>query len=169
MTDLHRDPVHREEIILRYLRGDLAEPLAESLERHYLSCDECFEEIGATGLLMDGLRTPPVTATRVGEISVVRFAQESQLLAVTPELRALLDTVRTQNESRVLIDLSTVSRIDSTGLGALMSCHCHALQNSGALKLLNPTPSVKAVLEVTHIDSILETFEDETAAIRSFA
>jgi anti-sigma B factor antagonist len=168
MHDFHRDAVHREEVILRYLRGKLESPLVDEFEDHYLFCDECLEEIGATGLLMDGLRMPPVTSSRVGEIAVLRFPHQSQLLAVSAELQALLDTIRERNESRVLIDLSTVSRIDSTGLGVLMSCHCHALQNSGALKLLNPSAPVKAVLQVTRIDSVLETFEDESAAIRSF-
>jgi anti-sigma B factor antagonist len=128
----------------------------EQLEKHYLFCDECFDEIGATGLLMDGLQAAPLTSSRVGEVAILRFPQPSQLLAVSPELQAILDTIRYRNESRVLIDLSMVSRIDSTGLGVLMSCHCHALRNSGALKLLNPTAPVRAVLQVTRIDSVLE-------------
>jgi hypothetical protein len=36
------------------------------------------------------------------------------------------------------------------------------------LKLLHPDASVKQVLNVTKIDSVLQTFEDETTAIRSF-
>jgi hypothetical protein len=36
------------------------------------------------------------------------------------------------------------------------------------LKLLHPDVAVKKVLNVTRIDSLLQSFEDETAAIRSF-
>ncbi len=167
--DLHADPVYREELILRYLRRKLGEPLAGELEDHYLACNECFEEIRATELLTVGLDLPPLACNRVGDIAVLRFPQPTQLLGASLELRALATAVRTQNESRVLIDMSTVSRIDSAGLGVLMNCYCHALNNAGALKLLNPTAPVKEALRVTRIDSIVQTFEDETAAIKSFA
>jgi len=49
-----------------------------------------------------------------------------------------------------------------------MNCYCHAVKNAGALKLLNPDAPVKKVLSLTKIDSVLQSFEDETAAIASF-
>jgi len=74
-----------------------------------------------------------------------------------------------ESDTKVLIDLSKVSRIDSTGLGVLMNCYCHAVKNAGMLKLLNPDVPVRRVLSLTKIDSVLQTFEDEAAAIQSFA
>ena len=94
--------------------------------------------------------------------------ESSQLLAASLELTELSKAIRVENDTKVLIDLSKVSRIDSTGLGVLMNCYCHAVKNSGALKLLHPDLSVKKVLNVTRIDSLLQSFEDEGAAIRSF-
>jgi anti-sigma B factor antagonist len=73
-----------------------------------------------------------------------------------------------QNESKVLIDLSNVSRIDSTGLGMLMKCYCHAVRNRGALRLLNPNAQVKQVLNLTRIDSLMLSSDDETLALESF-
>lgn len=167
-VDFHADPIYREEIILRYLRRTLPEQLASEFENHYLACDECFEEIGATRLLMEDLSRPAVASERVGDVALFRFPQRAQLLRSSLELEALLDAVHIQNESRVLIDLSAVSRIDSAGIGILMNCYCHAMRNAGAMKLLRPTAPVKEVLKITNLDSVLETFEDEAAAIRSF-
>jgi anti-anti-sigma factor len=104
----------------------------------------------------------------VEDVTVLQFAQGTHLLAASLELSELAQVVRTPNETKVLIDLSKVSRIDSSGLGVLMSCYCHAINNAGALKLLNPGPRVRQVLSVSRIDSVLETFEDEAAAIHSF-
>jgi anti-sigma B factor antagonist len=165
---LHDDPVSREEVILRYLRRTLREPLLSELEDHYLVCDECFEEMGATRLLVESLDLPPLDCNRVGDVAVLRFPQPTELLGASLEMKALTDAVRTQSERRVLIDLSTVSRIDSAGLGILMNCYCHAMKNAGALKLLNPTGAVKEVLRMTRIDSIVQTFDDENTALRSF-
>jgi anti-anti-sigma factor len=166
--DLHADPILREELILAYLRRTLGEPRTGELESHFLSCEECFEEIGITGLLLGGLDRPPLVCDRVGDVAVLRFPQPTQLLGTSRELSALVHAFRIQNESRVLIDLSTVSRIDSAGLGVLMNCYCHTLKNEGALKLLNPSARVKEVLRITRIDSVLPSFEEESVAIESF-
>jgi len=122
----------------------------------------------ATELLIRALGMPVLERRRVEDVTVLRFAQGTQLLASSLELSELAQVARTPNETKVLIDLSRVSRIDSSGLGVLMSCYCHAIKNAGALKLLNPEPRVRQVLSVARIDSLLETFEDEGAAIHSF-
>jgi anti-anti-sigma factor len=164
----HEDPVYREEFIVAYLRRRLSADLAEQWESHYLACDDCFEEIRATELLIRGLGEPMVECKRINDVTVLRFAQGAQLLASSLELAELSNVIRVQNDTKVLIDLSKVSRIDSTGLGVLMNCYCHAVKNAGALKLLNADAPVRRVLSVTKIDSVLQMFEDEAAAIASF-
>ena len=51
----HDDPIRREEVIRSYLRRTLDPATAEAFESHYLSCDDCFEELRVSGLLMVGL------------------------------------------------------------------------------------------------------------------
>lgn len=166
--NFHEDSVLREEFITGYLRRRLSADLAEQWESHYLACEECFEEIRATELLIQGLGEPMVERKRINDVTVLRFAQNAQLLASSLELTELSNVIRLQNDTKVLIDLSKVSRIDSTGLGVLMNCYCHAVKNAGALKLLNADAPVRRVLSVTKIDSVLQMFEDEAAAIASF-
>lgn len=166
--DLHRDPVLREELIRNYLCRRLTPELAEEFEAHYLGCDECFEETQATRLLIRGLGEPVIARQRINDVTVIRFQHDARLLAASLELSELVNAVRLQSDTKVLIDLSKVSRIDSTGLGMLMNCYCHAIKNSGVLKLLHPDAPVKRMLSMTKIDSVLETFTDETSAIASF-
>jgi anti-sigma B factor antagonist len=164
----HGDPVAREALFIRYLYRKLSPDQAAELENHYLECNECFEEIRATELLIQGLAEPVIEREQIDDITVIRFTESSQLLAASLELSELSKAIRLEKDTRVLLDLSKVSRIDSTGLGVLMNCYCHAVKNSGALKLLHPDAAVRRVLSVTKIDSVLETFEDETTAIQSF-
>ena len=77
--------------------------------------------------------------------------------------------VITSGTSDILLNLAGVTYIDSAGLGVLMNCYCHTLKNEGALKLLNPSARVKEVLRITRIDSVLPSFEEESAAIESFS
>lgn len=167
-TEWHGDLVYREDLIRKYLHRRLAPELTGRFEDHYLTCDECYNEMRATELLIRGLGEPVLERKRVQDVTVFRFTQDSQLLAASLELNELAAAIRLQKDTKVLIDLSKVSRIDSTGLGVLMNCYCHAVKNSGALKLLNPDAPVKKVLSITKIDAVLQSFEDETAAIASF-
>ncbi|MBZ5607701.1 MAG: STAS domain-containing protein [Acidobacteriia bacterium] len=166
--DWHSDPVLREDLIRDYVHRRLPDYLVEQFEAHYLDCDDCFEELRATELLMLGLGEPILERTLVNDVTVLRFVESAQLLASSLELTELANAIRLQNDTKVLIDLSKVSRIDSTGLGVLMNCYCHAVKNSGVLKLLNPDAPVKKVLSLTKVDGILQSFEDEAAAIASF-
>jgi anti-anti-sigma factor len=166
--DFHDDPVVREQLIARYLQRRVNVELAEQWESHYLECTDCFEEMRATELLIRGLGEPVVERRRVNDVTVLKFARGTQLLAASLELTELSKAIRLENDTKVLIDLSRVSRIDSTGLGVLMGCYSHAVKNAGVLKLLNPDAPVRRVLSMTKIDSVLQTFEDEAAAIESF-
>jgi anti-sigma B factor antagonist len=166
--NFHEDPVYREELILGYLQRRLNGNLADQWESHFLACSDCFEEIRSTELLIRGLGEPMVESKRVNDVTVLRFAQGTQLLASSLELTELSNVIRVQKDTKVLIDLSRVSRIDSTGLGVLMNCYTHAVKNAGTLKLLNADAPVRRVLSVTKIDSVLQMFEDEAAAIASF-
>ena len=167
-VECHGDPVFREQLIARYLKHRLTAELAEEWENHYLGCEDCFEEIRATELLIRGLGEPVVERKRVNDVTVLKFARGTQLLAASLELTELSQAIRLESDTKVLIDLSRVSRIDSTGLGVLMNCYCHAVKNAGVLKLLNPDVPVRRVLSLTKIDSVLQTFQDEAAAIESF-
>lgn len=167
--DFHRDAVFRDQTVTKYLYRRLSADLAEELENHYLECHECFEEIHATQLLIRGLAEPLIERRRIHDITVIRFAGDSQLLAESLEAAELTRAIRLENDTKVLIDLSKVSRIDSAGLGVLMNCYCHAVKNAGVLKLLHPEAPVRRLLSITKIDSVVPTFEDEAAAMESFA
>jgi anti-sigma B factor antagonist len=54
------------------------------------------------------------------------------------------------------IDLSQTMFIDSCGLGALISLHKTACSRNGLVRLLNPTPPVQQILELTRMHRIFE-------------
>jgi anti-sigma B factor antagonist len=164
----HDDPQLREELIIKYLKRRLDAAATEAFESHYLTCEECFDELRASQLLAESLSQRRIDRRYKGETAVLQFTGPVQLTRRSAELTALSQIVLEQRDTNVLIDLSRVSRIDSAGLGMLMSCYSHAIRNRRALKLLSPSRDVRQLLHVTKIDSVLETFDDEQEALRSF-
>ena len=164
----HDDLLEREKLIRNYLLRRLDAAASEDFERHYLACEECYEELCATQLLLSGLALTRVDARRKEDVLVLQFTSSAQLTRHSPELKALLQGLLEQKDTKVLIDLSRVSRIDSAGLGLLMSCYSHAVSHHGMLKLLRPTAPVEELLRLTRLDSVIETYHDETQAVQSF-
>jgi len=149
------------------LRRTLDPATAEAFESHYLSCDECFEELRVSGLLMVGLHRSRVELRRVDDVLVLQFAGPAELTRQSFELGELERALQ-YPDTKVLIDLRSVVKIDSAGLGQLISHYSHVVRNHGTLKLLNPSAQVETLLKLTRIDSVLETYHDEGQALASF-
>jgi anti-sigma B factor antagonist len=165
----HDEPLLREELIVKYLQRRLDAATTEAFESHYLTCDECFEELHISQLLSEGLSQVRINRRYSGEVAVLQFTGPAQLTRRSAELTVLSQSVLEQKDTSVLIDLSRVSRIDSAGLGLLMSCYSHAIRNRRAFKLLSPNRDVRELLRFTRIDSVLETYDSEQEALQSFA
>ena len=54
------------------------------------------------------------------------------------------------------IDLSETDYLDSCGLGTLISLHKTTSTRKGAVRLLNPNPGVRQILELTRMHRIFE-------------
>jgi anti-sigma B factor antagonist len=165
------DRLAREEMIRDYLPRKVDPDAAEALESCYLESDECFEELTTTRMMIAALERPRLATRRLQDITVVQFTAPVSLTRKareTEELCHVFDEMRGRSDTRVLIDMSRVTRVDSSGLGALMACYSHAVRSEGILKLLNPNAEVRNVLRLTRIDSVLESYDDEQEALRSF-
>lgn len=86
--------------------------------------------------------------------------------------RALRERVRALaagGRRSILVDLGDVSYVDSGGIGTLVQLYNELVDQGGQLKLLHPSPHSGRVLQITHLTSVFEIFEDEAEALRSMA
>jgi anti-anti-sigma factor len=163
-----KEPIEREEVIAKYLSRSLGAQAVEDFEAHYLGCDECFDEMRVSERLAADLRASNLAWNQTGGVSVLRFKANAELTHSAQDLDELRREVLEQSDSRVIIDLSRVTKIDSAGLGQLMSCYSHLVKNRGALKVLNPKPEVKKLLDMTGISKLIPLYQDEQEAVSSF-
>jgi anti-anti-sigma factor len=166
--DCGMEPIRREQVIAKYLSRSLDADGVEEFEGHYLGCDECFDELRVSERLVSELRASNLAWRHSEGVSVLQFRKGAELTHAAKELDELRREVLEQGDSRVIIDLSRVTKIDSAGLGQLMSCYTHLVRNRGSLKVMNATPEVKKVLDMTGISTLIPAFSDEDAAVRSF-
>jgi anti-sigma B factor antagonist len=68
--------------------------------------------------------------------------------------------------SSLVLNLSAVSYVDSSGLGQLITVWTSIGNRGGQFLLLRPSPRVREQLEMTKLDTVFTIVEDETEAIR---
>jgi anti-sigma B factor antagonist len=85
---------------------------------------------------------------------------------------AFRDTVRelaARGDKKILLNLSEVNYIDSSGIGELVSGFTTVTNHGGQLRLLGLSKRVKDLLQITKLYTVFEVFDDEATAVRSFA
>jgi anti-sigma B factor antagonist len=60
------------------------------------------------------------------------------------------------DNKRIVLDLTAVEYIDSTGLGALVSVYLAASKANCELEISNPKPRVRDLLKITKLASVFE-------------
>src|SRR2546426_2170827 len=95
-------------------------------------------------------------------ISEVKELGAANASAFRSEIRAALPP----ELKTIEIDLSETSFVDSCGLGALVALHKTACGINGGvtIRLLNPTPSVQQLFELTRMHRIFEIVKCQTYA-----
>jgi anti-sigma B factor antagonist len=87
----------------------------------------------------------------------LRISELKELGTVSAdEIRDRVRKILTLAQKNIDIDLSQTEFVDSCGLGALISLHKTACSRNGMVRLLNPTPSVQQILELTRMHRIFE-------------
>jgi anti-sigma B factor antagonist len=74
-----------------------------------------------------------------------------------------------QDQPQVVLDMTGVRFVDSSGLGALISCLRHVRGNQGDMKLCSMSKPVRALFELTRMHRVFNIIETRDEAVRSFA
>ncbi len=83
----------------------------------------------------------------------------------SPEVRAALSKLAEKQTKKILIDLSKVSYIDSSGLATFVELFQKLKRYGGKLILFNLNAAVRSVFEIAKLDSIFHLAGSETDAL----
>jgi anti-sigma B factor antagonist len=89
-------------------------------------------------------------------------------VSTTEPVRDELRRIVNAGSSWLLLDLSAVEFIDSSGLSVLISVLKQVRLSNGDVALFGVHPPVRALLELTRVHRILRVYDDESSATRLF-
>jgi anti-sigma B factor antagonist len=84
-------------------------------------------------------------------------------------LRDHVSDLITHDHRQIVVNLSQVTQVDTSGLKQLLAAHLAVTRLGGHLLLANPTKRIRDLLGITRLNTLFEIFETEQAAIDSFA
>ena len=117
----------------------------------------------------DGMRreTAMFTTEDLDGVTVVTASHELDARnsqKVKDEFKELINAGR----SKIVVDLSSLGFIDSSGLGALVTALKTARQAGGDVRLCGLTTPVRSIFELTRLFRVFDIFDSRADALRDF-
>lgn len=84
------------------------------------------------------------------------------------EFSKLLHGLLDEGKKNIVVDLSSVKFMNSSGLGMLISGFTTIKNGGGSFKLANATEKINSLLVITKLITIFENFKSVDEAVKSF-
>ncbi len=97
---------------------------------------------------------------------IVRARGEIDIYTVPQFKQQLLEWIE-KGHRRLLIDLTEVTYMDSSGFGALLGAIKRVRPEGGSISLINPNDVIRRMLKITHLDTIFPVYASEEEALQS--
>jgi len=110
-----------------------------------------------------------VIERQVSGVTILDISGRITLGDGTALLRTTAHDLISQGKKNLLLNLGQVPHIDSSGIAELISAFVAARREGGDVKLLNLTKKVRETVEIVKLGAIFELFDDEVAALKTFA
>ncbi len=98
-------------------------------------------------------------------VEVITLAGSLTLGRDAQNLESSVEELIKQQKTRIVLDMSEVSFVDSAGVGILVGSHGKVATAGGKLRMAGVTPRVLNVLRITKVDNLLALDENLAASL----
>lgn len=109
-----------------------------------------------------------ITTRSEGKVTVLDLKGAIALGESENVFREKMAKLVKEGKTSILLNLADVEFVDSSGVGALVTCMTSVVRGGGKVKGLHPSSMVQRLLKITGVYKLFEFFEDEKRAIDSF-
>ncbi len=108
-----------------------------------------------------------LTSDVVGDVAVVRLSESRLMYPLLSDFTQSVSALLTGESRKVVIDLSSVSYVDSATIGCLMDLYRQASSAGGTLALAGVQKRVETMLTMTGAHNFLKLYPTEADAVRA--
>jgi anti-sigma B factor antagonist len=106
---------------------------------------------------------------KYGQVEAITLRGPLVLGPSVDNLREKVENFLSHGENQFVLNLNGVGRLDSSGIGLLVMILRSTKEAGGSLKLVSPSNQVAQALRMCQLLPLFEVFDDDQAAITSFA
>lgn len=104
----------------------------------------------------------------VDNVEIISLQGKITIGAGDTQLREVISNAISAGRTNILLDMSGVTTIDSSGIGELVGSYTTVTNRGGKLKLLHLPAKLNELLHVTQLITVFEVYENEQEALGSF-
>ena len=105
----------------------------------------------------------------IGEVTVLDLSGALLLGRGVDSLSQHVQQLVARQRLNIVLNAKEISVIDSSGVGDLVAGFSLVKKSGGVLKIANPTKFVADVLRIARLPTLIEVYDTEEAALKSFA
>ncbi|HEY0173705.1 MAG TPA: STAS domain-containing protein [Pyrinomonadaceae bacterium] len=105
---------------------------------------------------------------QAGDVTILDLEGKITIGEGNVALRTAVRKLVSEGKKKVLLNLSGVSYMDSSGIGELVSSHTTISREQGQLKMLGLGEKIKELLVITKLLTVFDTYKTEPEALNSF-
>lgn len=109
-----------------------------------------------------------VNTRQVGEVTILDLEGKITIGVGDVALRQAIQEALGNGAKKLLINMSRVSMLDSSGIGELVSAYTTVVGRGGKLKLTSLPPKVTDILTITQLITVFDVYDKEEEALQSF-
>ena len=110
-----------------------------------------------------------MTNSEVDGVSVVDLDGRIILGEESNSFREKLKSLVAAGKKKIVLNMSNITYIDSSGLGALVAAHVSAKTQGASVRLCNLGKKFHDVMQVTRLLTVFDVYDTQAAAVSSFA
>jgi anti-sigma B factor antagonist len=105
----------------------------------------------------------------VGDVHVLDFSGQITVGEATKTMRNTISNLLQNGGKKIILNLMDVNDIDISGIGELVRTYTAVTREGRQLKLLKLTKKIRELLFITKLLTVFQVYENEQAAVASFA
>lgn len=108
------------------------------------------------------------TSRSVDGVEIIKLEGKITIGSGDTQLREVISNALNSGKQKILLDMSGVTTIDSSGIGELVGSYTTVTNRGGKLKLLHLPAKLNELLHVTQLITVFEVYENEAEALGSY-
>ncbi len=110
-----------------------------------------------------------ISERQAGDVTILDMNGKVTIGEGSIALRSAIRRLLGEGKKKILLNLSGVGYVDSSGIGELVSSFTAVNKEGGSLRLLNLTQKIQDLLAITKLLTVFDVYETESEALGSYS